>query len=166
MEWFSTFCDFRRRTHFCRSGIFYEINSKNVANFAANFSITVLKITESLKTEHFFFNLPIPSFYFKEQLPTLYSIGPQNEQDGFFTWTKKKNHIFKFFFYIKSNKTFLRLAQNPVFCLLCADFRVIVKMFWACAKFKSNISMSNFGTTWQVPNFFSSTLLAMIIRYW
>ena len=164
MEWFSTFCDFRRRTHFCRSGIFYEINSKNVANFAANYSITVLKITESLKLNIF---LKICQYLpFTSKSNCLYSIGPQNEQDGFFTWTKKKNHFFKIFFFIKSNKTFLRLAQNPVFCLLCADFWVIVKMFWACAKFKSNISMSNFGTTWQVPNFFSSTLLAMIIRYW
>ena len=66
VEWFTTFCDFRKGTYFCRSSLFLWIQfQKKLANFAAHEpKLSFWKITGPLKMI-FFENLWGHTYYFR-----------------------------------------------------------------------------------------------------
>ena len=70
VEWFSLFCDFRKRAHCYRLAIFLWVQFQKIGEFCRqNFHFQ--KITGTLKMNIFFKSWHEPSFYIKDQLPKI-----------------------------------------------------------------------------------------------
>ena len=73
VEWFSTFCDFRKATRFCRSGVFFLVQYQNIIEFRsthARLSFHFQKVTGTLQVKIFLkICRNLHYMYIKEQLP-------------------------------------------------------------------------------------------------
>ena len=130
VEWFRPFCNFRKETHFCRSGILLGVQFQKIGNFCrARARRTRGKV-----------------FIFRKSL----CASKNNRQ--------KENSILKFFnyffFFPKMGKTVLTIV-NKIYKVLGQ----VNKQHWNGKFWNWGPTVKQLGTTWQVSNFFSSKSL-------
>ena len=161
VEWFSTFIDFLKPTHFCWSVIFLGTQFQKIDNIGTRGKVFIFKKSQgTLKINIFIWKLA-ETF-----------LNPYTSKNN--TKIKFEIFLFNFFFSPKLGKTIFDLYKVKINIFLnftsfvalkdqripspcrrlqkrhtnfvCADFRVTVQIFWGPAtKERGNIETLNFG---------------------
>ena len=156
VEYLSTFSDFRHLIHSADQVHFQEFNLKKSAILAACADCA------PPQHEHFILYLQIHTFLLLQRTVVKKKTG--NTFLNSFAQRKKICLVYLDFQLLKKLKlTFPHCAGFKKVFLFGVDFRVTVNFLRPCGKLKSNIEklyfgigvLKQFGTTWQVSNFFS-----------